>query len=244
MALLISACQQKNNEKHVEAKGEQSKEEISENADWINIDTATSVLTWIGSKPTGQHNGIIPLSEGKIAVLNNELVGGNFTINIQELIVMDMLQEPDRNEKLRDHLLSEDFFMTDSFPSASFEITSIIPYDSALLPADQDQFHSDFKPEKLRVFMVKNPTHFISGNLTIKGITKNITYPAEIKVTPQMIRAEAKFNIDRTDWNITYSNEASVIDKAKDKFIYNTVNVGVYLEALWPENKADTTSVE
>lgn len=46
-----------------------------------------------------------------------------------------------------------------------------------------------------------------------------------------MLKALANFNINRTDWGLMYGDEASVADKAKDQFIYNTVNVGFTLEA-------------
>jgi len=49
---------------------------------------------------------------------------------------------------------------------------------------------------------------------------------------------EAKFNIDRTNWNIKYGEEASVTDKIKDKFIYDTVNLGFTVEAVSPSGNA------
>ena len=79
--------------------------------------------------------------------------------------------------------------------------------------------------------MVENPTHFISGNLTLRGVTKNITFPAAVSLDNGTVKAKANFNINRIDWNLKYQDESSVADKAKDKFIYNTVNVGFELEA-------------
>jgi accessory colonization factor AcfC len=46
-----------------------------------------------------------------------------------------------------------------------------------------------------------------------------------------VLKAKANFNINRTDWGLMYGDEAGAVDKAKDKFIYNTVNVGFELEA-------------
>lgn len=79
--------------------------------------------------------------------------------------------------------------------------------------------------------MVTNPTHTITGNLTMRGTTKSVSFPAKVSVDANSIVAEAKFNIDRTDWNLSYGDESSVVDKAQDKFIYNTVNVGFSLVA-------------
>jgi polyisoprenoid-binding protein YceI len=226
---LISSCSTPT-EKNLEAGAEQEVMSVSEKATWIDIDTASSVVTWIGSKPKGQHNGIIPFSTGQLAVLNNEIVGGKFEMAVQRLQVMDLMKDPARSKKLKDHLMSEDFFEADSFPTASFEIVEVTPFDSAALPKDIQEFESEYTPATLSSFMVANPTHLITGNLTLRGVTRSITFPADISFNPESIRAEAKFNIDRTDWNLSYSDEASVIDKAKDRFIYNTVNVGLNLE--------------
>ncbi len=228
---LMSSCTAPT-EKNLEAGAEQDVMSISEKATWMDIDTASSVVTWIGSKPKGQHNGIIPLNAGQLAVLTGEIVGGKFEMDIQRLQVMDLMKDAEKSKKLKDHLMSEDFFEADSFPTASFEIVEVTPFDSTTLPEDAKEFESEYTPATLSSFMVANPTHMITGNLTLRGTTKSITFPAEISFKPEYIRAVAKFNIDRTDWNLSYSDEASVVDKAKDRFIYNTVNVGLNLEVV------------
>lgn len=234
-ALLIFTlgyCQQASKEQALEASEEQPVQSITELATWHPIDTTMSITTWIGSKPTGQHNGIIPFQNGEIGVYQNEIVGGKFQINIRGLKVMDLQKDPEKNEKLHSHLMSEDFFAADSFPSASFEVTEVAPYDSAKLPQDtQSRFESEYAPETLSAFMVPDPTHLVTGNLSMRGVTKSITFPAKFVQLANLIRIEARFNLNRTDWNLSYSDEASVLDKARDKFIFNTVNVGLYVEA-------------
>ncbi len=231
LILLISTyCKNRQPDGAIDSVDEKEIKLIPDSAIWVSVDTSNSVATWIGSKPNGKHNGIIPVKDGKIAYSNDTLFGGEFTLNISELKVMDMSTEPDRQEKLKNHLLNEDFFEADSFPTAHFEITGIVPYDSTLLPQQKSEFESDFKPASFSSFIVKNPNYWVSGNLTIKSITKNISFPANINFN-YGFKAEAKFNIDRTDWNINYHDESGVLDKLKDRFIYNTVNVGIYLEA-------------
>ena len=134
------------------------------------------------------------------------------------------------SKKLTNHLLSHDFFDTPNHPQGEFEVTALAPYDSTQVTT-KEEFVSDNTPALLKAFMVKNPTHLISGNLTLRGVTKNITFPAEVIIGKRKVKVEAKFNIDRTDWNLSYNNESKAVDKAKDKFIYNTVNVGFSLEA-------------
>jgi len=46
-----------------------------------------------------------------------------------------------------------------------------------------------------------------------------------------MVSAKAGFNINRTDWGLAYGDEATAVDKAKDKFIYNTVSVNFDIKA-------------
>lgn len=230
LAILITSCSSSTKEQSLEAIEEQKEPEISELASWLDIDTTASVVTWIGSKPNGQHNGIIPVFSGQLAVYDSAIVGGNFEMFIPGLKIMDLISDVEKHEKLKNHLISEDFFEADTFPTASFHLTLINPFDSTFTQEDKTEFKSDYQPAKASEFRVSNPTHLISGNLTLKGITRNITFPAEIVFNSGKVKAEAKFNIDRTDWDVSYSNESSVLDKARDKFIYNTVNVGFYIE--------------
>ena len=189
-----------------------------------------STVSWIGSRPTKKHNGTFAISEGHISVNNKEVVSGNFTIDIKTLTILDMPADTEDHGKLKGHLLSPDFFQADSFPTAKFEIVSVEPFDATKIQ-DKEEFKNDFAPESASKFIVSNPTHLITGNFTLKGITKSITIPVSITFENDLLVAEAKFNIDRKDWNLVYGDETKAVDKLKDKFIYNTVNVGFHLQA-------------
>lgn len=204
---------------------------IPEVADRYGIDTRQSIITWIGTKPTGQHNGIISLSEGELAITNAEISGGSLTIDIRSLEVMDLKKDSEDYTKLTNHLMSEDFFHADQYPDARFEITGVDRADSSSVFESKEEFKSKYTPAPLSRFMVANPTHRITGNLTMRGVTKSISFPATVSISGETVKVEAKFNIDRTDWGLSYGDEASVADKARDKFIYNTVNVGFSLIA-------------
>lgn len=212
----------------VEATEEEKGLVLSDSAEISPIDTLMSVITWIGSKPTGKHNGIIALQAGTIAIQGDTLAGGDISIDIKSIKVMDL--DSTGNDKLTAHLLSDDFFDANNYPVGTFEVTALSPYDSTKITV-KEEFITDNTPALLKTFMVKKPTHLISGNLTLRGVTKNITFPAQVKIGRTQVKIEAKFNIDRTDWGLSYNNEAKVVDRAKDKFIYNTVNVGFNLEA-------------
>lgn len=199
------------------------------------LDLSSSVITWIGSRPVKQHNGTIGIKEGFLVSKDSSLVAGEILIDVPSLDIKDLKKDSENYEKLKNHLMSEDFFHADSFPVARFELITFVPYDSMIKIVDKEEFPSENSPALLSEFMVKEPTHSVTGNLTIRGITKSITFPATILFRNNKVYAEAKFNIDRTEWNVKYDDESSVIDKAKDKFIYNTVNVGFSLQAIREE---------
>ena len=48
----------------------------------------------------------------------------------------------------------------------------------------------------------------VTGNLTLHGVTKGVTFPAEITVDGDTLSTTAEFTINRTDWNITYKGVA------------------------------------
>lgn len=203
----------------------------ADDATEIAVNTAASHVTWIGSKPAGKHNGTIAISGGDISLKGNEIVAGKFTIDITSLKSLDMEEGSEYYGKLVGHLMSGDFFDAENHPEATFEITGASVFNQASLDADKAEYETDNKPASLSEVMVENPTHFISGNLTMRGTTKNITFPASVSIENGVVKAKANFNIDRTEWGLMYGNEASVADKAKDSFIYDTVNVGFELEA-------------
>jgi polyisoprenoid-binding protein YceI len=224
-------------QKTVEAEEAKDVAEASADAVKMTVDTAQSVVTWIGSKPTGKHNGTIPITGGMVTAKGGDLESASFTFSIPGLKINDMEPENEFYGKLYGHLMSGDFFAADSFPTASFELVSVAAYDSSAV-SDQDQFETEFTPATMSEFMVENPTHMITGNLTMRGNTKSISFPARVSMTDNSISTEAKFNIDRTDWGLMYGDESSVADKAKDKFIYNTVNVGISFVANAAEEPA------
>lgn len=169
----------------------------------------SSTVEWVGTKPTGQHHGTIKIKDGDLAVADNQITGGRFVMDMQSIQPLD--QDAEYNEKLRVHLLSEDFFLTEQHPEAVFEITSV--------QAGADTNNPDV--------VTKDATHTVNGNLTMKDVTKGISFPAKIEITDNQVIADANFNIDRTDWGITYKSDKSL----GDKIIHPTMNLKIHLEA-------------
>ena len=228
MAFLVTSCG--GNSSTVETS-EAKAVASAEGASAMMVNTNNSKVTWIGSKPAGKHNGTIPITEGEIKVEGEEIVAANFKMDITNLMVLDLPAESEYNGKLKGHLMSADFFDAESYPTATFEVTGVDKFDATKVTSDLDEPETEYTPAKMGEIMVENPTHIISGNLTMRGTTKNISFPAAVTMENGMIKAKANFNIDRTEWGLTFKERASLAEKLKDDFIYNTVNVGFELQA-------------
>lgn len=172
------------------------------------IDTS-SLVTWTGSKPTGQHTGTFKVN-GTLAVNENNLTGGSFEIDINSLKNLD-LKEDDGKSKLEGHLKSADFFDVAKFPKATFEITLVESYSA----------------DSTEKTAVANSTHRIKGNLTLKDSTKNISFPARISIVASKLTAEANVNIDRTQWGMNYKGP----NNPQDWFISKEVNLKLNISA-------------
>lgn len=191
----------------------------------LAVDAATSKINWTGYKPTGKHFGFIPATEGEITVNGDELTGAKFVFDVPALKIEDMEEGNEFYGKLYGHLLSPDFFDAENHPQAVFELTAVEPFRAGAI-VDKEEFASANTPQKDSEIAPENPTHWISGNLTLRGTTKNIKFPAVVKIEDGTVAAKAGFNIDRTAWGLSYGDESSAADKAKDQFIYNTVSIG------------------
>lgn len=171
------------------------------------VDQSASTVHWKGTKPTGEHYGTVQISEGEVKVSDDKIVGGSFTIDLNTIVCED-LEDPEMNGKLIGHLKSADFFHVDSFATANFEITEV-----KQIGGETEYGYS------------------ISGNLTMKDITKNITFKASIEMGDGAISAYTNdFIIDRTMWNVNYGSK-KVFDNLKDNFIHDEIGLKIELEA-------------
>jgi polyisoprenoid-binding protein YceI len=183
-----------------------AQEVAKEDADTIvNIesDTANSAIQWSGASITDEHHGFINLKEGYFTLKNGELTGGKFVLDMNSIKAVMHEKEHDSEAalvKLSAHLKKADFFSTDSFPESVFEILGakeIAGQDSVLL----------------------------TGNLTIKDITKSISFPAVLVNQNGQLKASANFNIDRTLWGVTYRSDASFKNKMISPYINFHINL-------------------
>lgn len=193
---------------------EETKEVASATAEAVTYtaDPTLSSVKWFGEKKiSGNHNGTVTLQSGSLSFEGENLTAGSFIIDMTTINDLDLEDGKDKSN-LTTHLKSGDFFLVDSFPTATFEITTV---------------------EKLEGSA--DGTHKITGNLTIKGETHGISFPATIATTADGVTANAKFAINRNEWGIvwggTKETNKKTLDYLKDNLLKDEIAFEVALVA-------------
>lgn len=167
------------------------------------VDTQNSIVVWTGYKVTGKHTGTVKIKNGSIMTEGVRLIGGSFDIDMTSIACTDL--EGEYAGKLEGHLKSDDFLGTATYPTAAFVITKAIPQDTK----------GNYK---------------ILGNLTIKAITKEVKFFANVAEAAGTVNASGKITIDRSDFNMKYGS-GSFFDGLGDKTIYDEFDLQVTLVA-------------
>ncbi|HSP41331.1 MAG TPA: YceI family protein [Luteolibacter sp.] len=130
---------------------------------------------------------------------------GSFTVADGQLVgsenhvVIDMASIWSDDDKLTGHLKTEDFFHVEKHPESKFQLTSLKETGEG--------------------------AYEVSGNLTITGTTRNLTFPATASMDGEKAKVHAKFDINRKDFGIVYDGMA-------DDLIRDEVVVELKLEAV------------
>ena len=225
LVLFLISCQAKRNNETV-IRTDQISDPFIE---LVKVDSVKSIVTWIGSKPGERHNGTIGIKSGLIGIRNDSLVFGTIDIEIQSIKLNNLIADTTNYAWLKSFLISKDFFDVDSFPTAHFQLSKILAFDSAKITYDSVGEPNIFAPAPLEEFIIPDVNKIIIGNLMMKGITREITIPAKLTKVNNRLIIEARFNINRTDWGLSYKDESTFSQETGDDFIYNSVNIGFYL---------------
>lgn len=172
----------------------------------LNVNTANTLINWSGSKVTATHTGTLKLKSGSLTTDGTKVTGGSFDIDMSTMTCTDL--DAEGGAKLVGHLSSPDFFDVPKFPTAKFEITKVTALEG-------------------------NPDAncMVYGNLTLKDVTKQIGFKANVSVSGQGAKVSTgDFTIDRTDFGIKYGSE-SLADVVKDKAISDKVGLKISLSA-------------
>lgn len=108
--------------------------------------------------------------------------------------IVDMSSLFADDQHLTDHLKGDDFFDIAKFPSATFVSTEV--------KAGSD---------------TAGMTHTVTGDLTLRGTTKRVTFPAKITVAADSVDANTEFSVNRKDFNIVYPGKPD--DLIKDNVL-------------------------
>jgi polyisoprenoid-binding protein YceI len=167
------------------------------------VNNKHSVVTWKGSMQfasNAEHVGYVKIAKGELMMQKDRLVGGSVDVDMKSITHKDHGSE----NGLINHLKSPDFFDIENFPIAAFEITHVA--------SDSGENSS------------------IKGNLTIKGVTHAVTFPAKIESKNEILNASGKLTIDRTQWGIRYRS-GKFFDNLADETISDSIEFDMKIVA-------------
>ncbi|MBF6610279.1 YceI family protein [Chryseobacterium lacus] len=164
----------------------------------------TSDIRWWGYKvvksEATSHTGFVKLKSGKFYFTDKVLTGGDFVINMRSLTNTDLTGED--QQKLTEHLRSSDFFEVKRYPVAKFTITKILPSKNL-----------DYN-------------YLVYGNLTLKGIRRTISFPANIRTNDRFVSFEsAKITLDRQKYKVFYKSAV------RDYLIKDDIDIQIKMTA-------------
>jgi len=185
-------AQSTDNRETLKSIGQQKQVERKANvAPTIILNRKASSLEWKGGLKVvnNNHSGNLKLKSGNIYLNEGNKISGNIIINMMSMTNIDL---PDsKKEYLIGHLRSQDFFHVERFPKASFKIDS-----SKILEKQSD---GKYNME-------------ISGDLTIKSITKPIIFTALIDLKSDIKSATGTMKFNRIDFGVQYRSEIKLDD--------------------------------
>ncbi|MBX3040620.1 MAG: YceI family protein [Bdellovibrionaceae bacterium] len=176
----------------------------------LKLDTAKSQIDWVGKKVLvdSKHMGNLKLKSGEVTFDKGQLTAGQFVIDMTTINSTDMEGKPKKAD-LEGHLKNADFFDVAKYPTATFKITSVKPLPN---PA------------------AGQPTHEVTGDLTLKDKTNAITFPAQVTSKEGVTEALANLKIDRTLWDVRYASD-KFFKGLGDKVIANDIDLTLKLVA-------------
>lgn len=146
-----------------------------------------STVGFVGSKVTGSHEGGFNAFTGTFTVMGDDVTTGKVDVTIDTTSLWS------DNDQLTGHLKSPDFFDVETFPTSSFDSSSIVANET------------------------EDGTHTVTGNLTLHGVTKQISFPATIAMSDDGFSAQAEFSVMRFDFGIEYPGRAD--DLIRDEVV-------------------------
>ena len=168
----------------------------------VDLNAKTTTIQFVGSHMGDRpdpRTGYFTKFTGELAVDESAKAPESVTLEIET----DSLVTP--IGRLTNHLKSPDFFAAREFPKATFESTKIEPVSG------------------------KRGEYNVTGDLTIRDVTKPITIPAKVTVNERGLVLTSKFEIKRSEYGITFGPDRVVEEVAM------TVTVGRQTPKVTPQ---------
>ncbi|GAB1857149.1 hypothetical protein MHTCC0001_19850 [Flavobacteriaceae bacterium MHTCC 0001] len=201
-AIALTSCKDK--AKEAETKEAEAPVVAKVEASKFIVEPESSLIEWKGFKPTESHNGTIMLESGVIKLNDGKIESGSFIADMASIKVLDIPADKEGNAKLVGHLKADDFFDVANHKSAAFEVTGVSEAEGKTI---------------------------LSGNLSIKGIKHNITFPVSVTDNGDNIILQSEaFTFDRTKWDIKYKSK-TIFGDLGDKFIKDEIELKVKIAA-------------
>ena len=147
----------------------------------LPVDLRRSIVKWKGTKfrGRGKHEGTVSLAAGALAMCGATACGGSFTLDMRSIAVTDIpVSDPIPRNRLTNHLNSRDFFWTERYPTATFTLRQVTP---------------------------RGATYRVSGELTLRDVTRPLVFDATVTELPGgERRVVSTLTIDRQHWGIEY----------------------------------------
>jgi polyisoprenoid-binding protein YceI len=183
------------------------------------IDTKQSLVIWKGSWLLGEwegskflgdgsNTGDVDILKGELLIDNRHLVGGAVEVDMNT--IENFVDQRSLNQLPA-------FFDVKKFPVSTFAITKVetVNDGNTKVPPDGS-------------IRVKDGNIKVTGNLTIEGITKAVTFPAKMHFKDGMdgtVEMNGTLIIDRTDWGIDYASEKHFYQSQSDNAILDDVKL-------------------
>lgn len=145
-----------------------------------------TTLTWEGRKTLIENYkdvGTLKVKDGTVNVEDGIVRGGTMTFDMASIAATSTGKGVGM-DGLSNHLKSPDFFDVEQFPTATFTITSVAP----------------------QMDVATTYQYGVTGDLTLKGVTNEISFPAAIYMKDGALFVEATTEIDRTKWNVNFGS--------------------------------------
>ena len=169
------------------------------------VDASASSITWHATKVTGEHMGTVNVANGYLSPRKWHLDRRQHHRQHGKFACTDL--EGEWGDKLVGHLNSDDFFNVSEHKTSSFTLRNIEP----LKDANGDA------------------THSVTGDFTIRGITKSVTFDAKVADTDGKLAIEGSAVLDRAQFDVKYGSGSffdNLGDNSHPRQLYRWIQLG------------------